>query len=94
MIDEVPKSLEPIPNDAMHGGKDNKPFDATHNIIPLQLTRVTTVFDVKKLLQRYEDSDTLKIELMVQAPLWNLSSPELRQMEKNLSILLLQQRGY
>ena len=53
-------------------------IDATHTIIiPLKLSGVTSYFDVRKPTQEeYEDQNILKIELKVEAPPWDSSSPD------------------
>ena len=38
----------------------------------------------KPTQEGYEDTDIPKIDLMVEAPLWNLSSPEFSQLEPSM----------
>ena len=61
-------------------------LDATHPIItPLQLTTVTSYFDMRKsILKEYEDKDILKTELMAEAPPWDPSSPEFSRQEQSM----------
>ena len=77
LIDEVSKFLAPILSETMHATQLENIFDATHPIIiPLKLYRVTNFFEVRKLIrEEYEEQNILKIELMVEAPPWDLSSP-------------------
>ena len=68
-----------VPNETIHVQLEN-PFNATHPIIiPLKLNGVTCFFEVRTpTLEEYESQNILKIELMVEAPPWDLSNPELQ----------------
>ena len=78
LIDEAPKFLAPIPSETMNAIQIENPFDATHPlIIPFKLNGVTSYFEMTKPTQEdYEDQIILKIELRVEAPLWDLSRSE------------------
>ena len=68
-------------------------------MIPLKLNKVTRYFDVRKLTkEEYKDQNILNIELMVEAPPWDLLSMSLVNKNKvclttgdGLSDLTLQQ---
>ena len=76
LINEVLKFLASIPSETAHAIQLENPFDATHPIIiPLKLNGVTSYFAVRTPPEEYEDKNILKIELMVEAQLWDLSSP-------------------
>ena len=70
MLEEVPKFLKPIPSETMHGKQIINFSDAANLIIiPLQITRLASYFDVRKpTVEDYEDQDIVKILLMVEAP--------------------------
>ena len=85
MIDEVPKFLALVPRRPC-------PYKvvistvATHTIIiPFQLSGVISYFDVRKPVpEECEDSDVLKIKLMMKAQPWDPSSPKFSQMEQSM----------
>ena len=56
---KVPKFMAPIPSETTHTMKIMNPFNVIYPIIfPLELTRITSYFDVRKPTQKeYEDSD-------------------------------------
>ena len=85
LIDEVPKFLAPVPHETMHAIQLENPFDATHPItISLQLNGVISYFKIRKPTQEeYEDQNILKIELTVEAPLWDLSNPDYSHQEQS-----------
>ena len=62
----------------MHAIQFLNTFDAILPIIiPLKITQFTSYFKVKKpIYEEYDDQDKLKLELMVEASSWDLSSPE------------------
>ena len=86
LIDEVPKFLAPIPSETTYAIQIENPFNATHQIIiPSKSNQVTSYFNKKKTAQEeYEDESILKIELMVEAPPWDLSSPEFSRQEQSI----------
>ena len=86
-IDEVLKCLAPIPQDNMHAIQIMNPFHATHPIIiPLQLIRFTSYFDViKSALEEYKKWNILKINLLMEAPAWDSSSPEFDRHEQSMA---------
>ena len=54
-------------------------------MIPFKLNGVTSFFKVKmSILDEYEDQNILKIELMVETPTWDQSSPEYSQQEQSI----------
>ena len=79
VIDEFPKFLASVPSDTVNATQITNTFNVTQPIvIHSKLIRVTSYFHVKKpYMEEYEDQDTLKIEFMSEAPLWDLSSPGL-----------------
>ena len=86
LIDEVPKFLASIPSKNIHVIQIINPVDATHLIIVLlQLKGVTSSFNVRKPTQiEYEDQNILKIALLVEAPPWDLLSPEFSKQEQGM----------
>ena len=86
LMDEVPKFLAPIPIETMHAIQSKIPFDATCLfIIPLKLNGETSYFEVRTPTQEeYEDQNILKIELMMEAPPWDLSSPDFSHQELSM----------
>ena len=63
-------------------------FNTTHPIfIPLKLNRVTIYLNVWKPTQEeYQDWDILKIELMVEAPSWDMSNSEFIGQEQSMFV--------
>ena len=86
LINEVPKYLAPVPSETIHAIQIENPIDANHPIIiPLKLNGVTSYFEVRKPTQEeYENQNILKIELMVEAPQWDPSSPEYSHQEQSM----------
>ena len=86
LIDEVPKFLAPIHNETIHAIQIVNPFVDNHPIIiPLKLKKVTSYFDVRKpTCEEYKDQNIFKIELMVEASSWDLSSPEFSSQEQSM----------
>ena len=86
LIDRVPKFLAPITSEIMHPMQLENVFDATQpNIIPLKLKGVTSYIKVRTPTQEeHENQNIIKIELMFEAPPWDLSSPELNRQNQNI----------
>ena len=65
---------------------DENLFDDTHPIIiPLKGNGVTSFSEVRKPTQEvYKEEKVLKIKLMVEAPPWDLSSPEYSPQEQSM----------
>ena len=77
-ISEVPKFLAETPSKTTPAIKLVSPFDATHPlIIPLQLSGVTSYFDVySPSIADYENEDIPKIHLTAEEPPWDSSTSE------------------
>ena len=75
LIDEVPKFMALVPNETIHTIQIENPFDVTSPIIiPLKLARASNYFDVRTpTWEEYKDQNVLKIELMAEMPLCDLS---------------------
>ena len=86
LINEGHKFLALVPSETMQAIQIMNPFNSTHLItILLQLKIVTSYFDVRKPTQeKYEDPDTLKIELIAENPSWEQSSPEFSMHEQSM----------
>ena len=86
LFNEVAMFLSFIPSKIMLAIQILNPFYATQPItIPLKIIRVTEYFNIiKPTWEEYQDLDTLKIELMVEAPSWDPSSPQFSRQEQNM----------
>ena len=74
-ISEVPKFLAETPSETTHAIELVDIFDAAHPlIIPLQLSGVTSYFDMYSTsVTEYENDDILKIHLTAEEPPWDPS---------------------
>ena len=77
-INEVPKFLGETPKDTTHAIKLVDHFDTAHLlVIPLQLSSVTSYFDVySTCIAEYENEDIAKIHLTAEEPSWDPSTSE------------------
>ena len=82
-ISEVPKFLTETLSEITHAIKLVNPFDAIHPlIIPLQLSGVTSYFDVYSLsVAGYENNEVPKIHLTAEEPYWDPSMNEYSEIE-------------
>ena len=77
-ISEVPTFLAKSPSEITHVIKLTDLFNADHPlIIPLQMNRVISSFDVySSSIAEYENDDMPKIHLTVEEPPWDPSTNE------------------
>ena len=82
-ISEVPKFLAESPSETTHAIELVNPFDAAHLlIIPLQLSSVTSYFDMYfPSVAEYENEDIPKIHLTVEESPWDPSMNEYSERE-------------
>ena len=85
-ISEVPKVLAESPMVTMHAIELTDPFDAALLlIIPLQLSNLTSYFDVYSLSRaKYENEDIPKIHLTAEEPSWDPSTNEYSERETHM----------
>ena len=88
-ISEVPKFLAESCSVTTHAFELTDPLDANHPlIIPLQLSHVTSYFDVYFLsIAEYENEDIPKIHLTAKEPPWDPSTNEYSEREMNAKSL-------
>ena len=70
----------------MHAIQVNNPYDAAHPIIiPSSLIGVICSFEARKPTpEKFEDSDILKLDLIMETPLWDPFSSEFQEMELSM----------
>ena len=85
-MSEVPKSLAETPSETTHAEGLVNPFYAAHPlIIPLQLSEVTSYFDVySPSVKEYENDDIPKIHLTVEEPPWDPLTNEYSERETQI----------
>ena len=85
-ISKVPKFLAESHRVIIHAMQLIDPFDAAHLlIIPLQLSRVTSYFDVyTPSIAKYENQEIFKIHLTAEEPSWDPSTEEYSHRETSM----------
>ena len=85
-ISEVPKFSAESPSVTAHAIELTDPFDAAHLLtIPLQLSGVTSYFDVYSLsVAEYENEDIPKIHLTAEEPPWDPLTSEYSERETQM----------
>ena len=86
-INEVPKFLAENLNETTHAIELVHTFHAAHPlIILLQLSRVTSYFDVySPSITEYENDDIPKIQLTAEEPPWDPSNDEYSERETQMT---------
>ena len=85
IIDEVAKFLAPISSETMDAIQLDYSFDDIHPIIiPLKSNTVTRYFEVNTPTQEEYIDQNIKIEIMMNAPPWDPSSPEFTMQEESM----------